>query len=108
MQEHIQHLSTVLEVLRAHQLYANAKKCEIGKREVAYLGHIISGDGIAMDPSKIQAILDWTVPRNLKELRGFLGLIGYYRCYIHRFAYIATPLTKQLKKDSFNWDEEAT
>lgn len=99
--EHAQHLSLVLEVLEKQKLYANAKKCEIGCSRVAYLGHIISGEGIAVDPDKIKAMQDWPIPRNLKELRGFLGLTGYYRRFIHRYAWLATPLTQQLRKDNF-------
>lgn len=79
MSEHVQHLLIVLEVLEQQKLYANAKKCEIGRSRVAYLGHIISEKGIVVDSDKIKAMQDWPKPRNLKELQGFLGLTGYYR-----------------------------
>lgn len=62
------HLTQVLEVLKQQQLYANGKKCEFGKSEVAYLGHVISAQGVAVDQSKIRAMLEWPIPQNLKEL----------------------------------------
>lgn len=104
---HLQHLTTVLGVLHENQLYANEKKCCFGRKEVAYLGHIISAKGIVVDPEKIQAMVDWTSLKNIKELRGFLGLTGYYRRFIHRYAHIAAPLTAQLRKDNFLWNSEA-
>ena len=108
LEEHQYHVSQVLQLLRQHKLFVNHKKCEYGKREVAYLGYIISGKGVAADPSKIKAIVDWPVSRNIKELRGFLGLTGYYRKFAAAYAHIAHPLTKQLKKDKFSWSESAT
>lgn len=87
---------------------ANFKKCAFGKDKVAYLGYVISSHGVATDKEKIQAVLEWEIPKNLKELRGFLGLTGYYRKYVAGYAQIAGPLTTQLRKDSFNWTEAAT
>lgn len=107
-EDHIKHVATVFETLKLHQLYANKRKCEFGKNEVAYLGHLISGQGVAVDPSKIQSMLDWPRPRNIKELRGFLGLTGYYRKFIQNYAQIALPLTKQLKKESYGWTDQET
>nr|ACY01928.1 hypothetical protein [Beta vulgaris] len=108
LEQHMHHLNVVLGLLATNHLFANLKKCEFGKEEVAYLGHIISSKGVAMDPSKVQAMMDWSIPSTLRELRGFLGLTGYYRRFVKGYASIAHPLTNQLKKDSFGWSPAAT
>ncbi|KAG8485711.1 hypothetical protein CXB51_019027 [Gossypium anomalum] len=77
--EHAEHLRTVLHILRDNQLYANFSKSKFWLREVGFLGHIVSGEGIRVDPSKISAIVDWKPPRNVSEVKSFLGLAGYYR-----------------------------
>ncbi|XP_057252042.1 uncharacterized protein LOC130592021 [Beta vulgaris subsp. vulgaris] len=105
--DHECHLGMVLQTLEANQLFVNLKKCEIGLPEVAYLGHKVSGEGVAADYEKIRAMVEWEPPKNLKELRGFLGLTGYYRKFVAHYAHIAQPLTAQLKKDAFGWTEEA-
>lgn len=106
--EHQEHLHQVLSILEQHHLVANLKKCVFGQQQVAYLGHVISNQGVAADGDKIRVILDWAVPKNLRELRGFLGLTGYYRKYVLGYAQIARPLTDQLRKDRFGWNDEAT
>lgn len=106
--EHIEHVETVLSLLKQQRLYANNKKCEFGKQEVSYLGHIISQGGVAVDHAKVQALMAWPKPKSIKELRGFLGLSGYYRKFIKNYANIAFPLTDQLKKDAYGWTEDAT
>jgi len=82
LQEHISHLQQVLEVLRRNQLYLKLSKCTFAQHNLEYLGHIISDKGVATDKSKIQAMLQWPVPTTVTELRGFLGLTGYYRKFV--------------------------
>jgi hypothetical protein len=103
--EHEEHLRITLQTLRDHQLYAKFSKCEFWLSEVKFLGHVISGDGIAVDPSKVEAVTDWQQPTTVSEIRSFLGLAGYYRKFIQDFSRIATPLTRLTKKGvQFVWD----
>ncbi|CAJ2679667.1 unnamed protein product [Trifolium pratense] len=104
--EHILHLTEILQTLQSHKLFANKKKCSFGQAEIEYLGHIISGGGVSADPKKIEDMLKWPIPKDLKGLRGFLGLTGYYRKFVKNYSKIAWPLTQLLKKDNFKWGEE--
>jgi hypothetical protein len=81
-EEHAQHLRVILQRLRDHQLYAKFSKCAFWLKEVPFLGHIISAGGIAVDPSKVQEVLDWKSPRSVTKIRSFLKLAGYYRRFI--------------------------
>ena len=108
LEAHTEHLRMVLHTMRVHQLYAKRSKCVFGVSQVEYLGHIISDEGVATDPSKVTAMQNWPIPKNLKQLRGFLGLTGYYRRFIRDYAAISQPLTALLKKNAFVWTEQAT
>lgn len=79
LEDHGRHLKVVLRELQGHKLYANRKKCLFAQTRVEYLGHIVSADGVSADPSKVVTMLEWPIPRTLRELKGFLGLTGYYR-----------------------------
>ena len=107
LQSHVHHFEVVFSILHDQKLFANMSKCHFAQLKLEYLGHIISTDGVAADPSKIEAMQCWPTPRNLKELRGFLGLTGYYRKFVAGYGKIAYPLTEQLKKDNFGWTYEA-
>jgi hypothetical protein len=98
----------VLQLLKEKQLYAKPSKCFFGVKEVEYLGHIVSHEGVKVDPNKIKAIMDWTIPKTLKNLIGFLGLTGYYRKFLRNYGRIAAPLMTLTKKDAFSWTQEAT
>jgi hypothetical protein len=87
--DHLTHLQTVLQILSVNSLFAKMSKCQFGVLRVSYLGHIISEQGVAVDPAKIQAVVDWPPPTTAKGVRGFLGLAGYYRKFIRHFGGIA-------------------
>lgn len=107
LSDHLEHLKVVLETLKTHNLYAKLSKYSFAQQTTEYLGHVVSAEGVQVDRKKIQAMLDWPVPNNIKKLRGFLGLTGYYRKFVKGYAMIAQPLTELLKK-KFVWDERAT
>ena len=104
---HLQHLEIVLQILQSEKLFAKLSKCSFGVREIDYLGHTITGHGVTLEKDKVAAVLDWPWPATLKQLRGFLGLTGYYRRFIRGYASLASPLTDLLKKDSFSWSNKA-
>ena len=84
--DHVEHIDRVLQLLEEKQLYAKIYKCFFG--EVEYLGHIVFHEGVKVDPSKIKAIKEWRTPTSIKHLRGFLGLIGYYRKFVKNYGRI--------------------
>jgi len=106
-EQHLIHLRTTFEILKQHLLFAKLSKCRFGKTQVEYLGHLISIHGVSIDPRKVAAMEEWPVPRNIKELRGFLGLTGYFRRFVKNYGQITKPLNSLLKKNSFLWTEDA-
>ncbi|WVZ81646.1 hypothetical protein U9M48_029000 [Paspalum notatum var. saurae] len=104
-EEHEEHLRTVHTRLREHQLYAKFSNCAFWLREVSFLGHILSEKGVAIDPSKVEDVLNWKQPETVTEIRSFLGLAGYYRCFIKDFSKTAKPMTSLTKKNAkYLWD----
>jgi hypothetical protein len=103
-EEHAQHLRVILQRLQDHQLYAKFSKCAFWLKEVPFLGHIIFAEGIAVDPSKVQRVLDWKSARSVTQIRSLLGLAGYYRRFIPNLSKIDKPMTKLLEKEAkFKW-----
>jgi hypothetical protein len=98
----------VLQLLKEQQLYAKPSKFFFEVKEVEYFSHIVSHEGVKVDPNKIKAMMDWPIPKTLKNLRGFLGLTSYYCKFVHNYGRIATPLTRLTKKDAFSWTPEET
>ncbi|CAL1396383.1 unnamed protein product [Linum trigynum] len=105
--DHLQHVRHVLEALRRNQYYVKFSKCAFGLRELEYLGHIISDTRVKADPNKIQAMTNWPRPTSVTEMRGFLGLTGYYRKFIRNYGAIAKSLTDLLKKGASGWSDSA-
>ena len=106
-QEHKHHLRIVLQTLRENQLFAKLSKCEFWLKEVSFLGHIVSAEGIRVDPVKIEVVMNWKPPRNVTEVRSFLGLTCYYRRFVQGFSVIASSLTRLLRKGvKFEWDDK--
>jgi hypothetical protein len=104
---HLAHLRQVLETLSTNQLFAKKSKCAFREQQVKYLGHVISIEGVATDKKKIEVVANWPTPQYLKELRGFLGLAGYYRKFIRHFGIISKPLTDLPKKNNYGWNTQA-
>ncbi|GJT65005.1 putative nucleotidyltransferase, ribonuclease H [Tanacetum coccineum] len=106
-EEHVEHLRLVLRLLKKEKLYAKFFKCEFWLREVQFLGHVINGNRIHVDPSKIEAVKNWKAPKTPIKVCSFLGLAGYYRRFIKNFSKIAKSLTILTQKcKTFDWGEE--
>lgn len=107
LSSHLQHLEAIFEALQNAEFYLKQSKCLFAQQTIEYLGHMVSGNGVTPEPSKIQAMVQWPTPTSVRELRAFLGLIGFYRKFIRGYAAIAAPLTSLLCKDAFTWTTES-
>ncbi|MBW0591869.1 hypothetical protein O181_131584 [Austropuccinia psidii MF-1] len=108
LDEHVKHVASVLQRLRDNNLFAKASKCVFHASSVEYLGYVVSSDGLKMDSSKVQQILNWPQPKNIKALQSFLGFANFYHCFIKNYSKKISALTSLLKKDSpFIFNEEA-
>ena len=87
--------------MEEQQLYAKTSKCSFGVQEVEYLGHILSHEGVKVDPNKIKSMTEWPIPKTLKNIRGFLGLGWYYHEVVKNYDQITTTLIELLKKEAF-------
>jgi hypothetical protein len=90
--EHVRHVKQVLDTLQREKLYVKLSKCEFGKNVLLYLGHIVGGEQLKIDPSKIDVIVNWPEPINVTRVQNFLGAIQYWRRFIAQFSLIAVPL----------------
>jgi hypothetical protein len=108
LEDHIQHLELVFKCLLENTFYLKLSKCSFGQNSIAYLGHIVSAEGVGPDNEKVQAMINWPCPTTVKQLRGFLGLTGFYRKFVKGYASIASPLTDLLKKEAFVWTDTVT
>ncbi|TYK05232.1 pol protein [Cucumis melo var. makuwa] len=102
--EHEEHLHQVLETLRANRLYAKFSKCEFWLKKVSFLGHVVSSEGVSVDPAKIEVVTNWPRLSTVSEICSFLGLAGYYRRFVEDFSRIASPLSQLTRKGTpFVW-----
>jgi hypothetical protein len=103
---HEKHLRLIMEKLKEHKLYAKFSKCEFWLNKVGFLGHIVSVEGVTVDPSKVASVTEWESPKNVGDIQSFLGLAGYYQRFIEYFSKIAKPMTELLNKDKkFEWTD---
>ncbi|XP_019430482.1 PREDICTED: uncharacterized protein LOC109337862 [Lupinus angustifolius] len=106
-EEHVKHLRKVLQILKDNLLYAKLSKCKFWLESVNFLGHVISSEGIVVDPPKVGTVMEWNSPKSVMEIRSFLGLVGYYQKFIEGFSKLALPLTTLTRKDkAFVWTEK--
>ncbi|CAI7855576.1 unnamed protein product [Closterium sp. NIES-54] len=106
MKQHVEHLRRVFEILRQEKFYVKLSKSEFALKKVQFLGHMVSAQGVHVDPKKIEAVRTWKTPENVKELQQFLGFANYYNWFVPQYAKIATPLTNLLKKNTpFKWED---
>ncbi|KAA3476892.1 polyprotein [Gossypium australe] len=106
--DHLQHLRKVLSLLMDQQLFAKKNKCCFGITQIEYLSHVLYPGTVSMYKSKVECVSSWPIPQSVKELKSFLGLSGYYRRFIRHYGVLAKPLTDMLKKNGWQWSEQAT
>jgi len=107
VEEHLVHLEEVFNRLREANVKLNPVKCHFARKEVLYLGHVVTPNGIKPNPAKISVVKEFPIPKNLKELRNFLGLANYYRKFVKDFAKIANPLHELTRKGvKFHWTDD--
>jgi hypothetical protein len=104
IKEHLQHLEEVLKLHRQFGMKLRLPKCKVLQREVEYLGHLVSQEGIQMIPTYVQKILDWPLPQTGKELKQFLGFVGYYRGFIPDIAELTFEMNDMKKGSGLKWD----
>ncbi|GJP53692.1 hypothetical protein CLOM_g12848 [Closterium sp. NIES-68] len=105
MKQHVEHLRRVFEILRRERFYVKLSKSEFALEKVQFLGHMVSAQGVHVDPKKIEAVRTWKTPENVKELQQFLGFANYYNRFVPQYAKIAAPLTNLLKKNTpYKWE----
>jgi hypothetical protein len=107
LEDHVEHLQIVFQTLQENKHFIKFSKCTFAQQEISYLGHVISQEGVSTDPTKTEAMIKWHVPQNFTDLRGFLGLTGYYRKYVKNYGIIAKPLTHLLQNKTFSWNQAA-
>ena len=106
--KHVEHVRSILQILQENRLYAKVQKCEIAREQMTFVGYMVSLAGISMDPEKIKSILEWPVPKSVKEVQSFLGFANFYRKFINNYSHLATPQTTLTKKSvRFTWSDEA-
>jgi hypothetical protein len=103
LSSHLSHVNQVLHLLSKHQHFLKQSKLAFGASKVEYLVHIVGKDGVQVDPKKIESMQYWTHPKNLKILRGFLGLTSYYRKFFQNYGKIVAPLTSLLENNALTW-----
>jgi len=107
LEEHVQHVRTILKKLIKHKLVAKMSKCELHNLKISFLCHVFRKDSVETDPEKIKAVAEWPQPENVKQMQSFQGFCNYYRNFIRNFSEIAKPLFKMTsKKEKFEWNEE--